>query len=396
MRLSPSHIAALGLALAGCKGVSRQAVSRDSAGVTVKVFGNPAKLGGPEWRSRVLFTTQTADSVFLGRYVDARFAPDTSLIVSHDDELLVFDPKGTFVRTLGRNGLGPGEYKLITRVGIAADGTLLINDFSTLRLTELKPSGEIRRVVPHLGRPSATYEVEPVTLLADGRILAGFWQLRPNRVDSGLKVGAFDRDPAPLSLYDSSGQFLETIHTWPGLERIRGEMRLPPPFARTTLVQGRGSYVAISQTDSLDLTLLAEAKPILRLIGATSGQTPTSSMVAQWEHHTRADLGDDAEIYLQAIQGAPQVPALPTLGGLGIDDRGNVWLGAYSLPSDTIRRWTVLTPQGEVIGQLTLPTAPGRALPGFRDVLDIFGDRLAILRESSDGALYVEVRQIGR
>jgi hypothetical protein len=93
------------------------------------------------------------------------------------------------------------------------------------------------------------------------------------------------------------------------------------------------------------------------------------------------------------VHNAARVTTLPSLGALAVDEVGNVWLGAYASPGDTLRAWWVVSPTGTVLGRLELPTGRARTLPGHREVLDVFADRLVLLRETDDGELYFEVRR---
>ncbi|HXI21322.1 MAG TPA: hypothetical protein VNH46_09565, partial [Gemmatimonadales bacterium] len=392
--------AALGVLLACRPAPERRGAGegpRDSAGITIRRLPPLPEITSPAWHSTGLFTTLALDSLPLGRLVDARFQADGSVIITQDTRLLRLAPDGRLAGTMGREGDGPGEFRLITALGLAADGTLLIGDL-TQRVTELNPESRALRALPFLGGPAPRYERVPAALLPDGGILASYWQQRPNRDTPGLHLGAFDRDSAPLLLYDSSGALVAALGTWPGLERARvtldGEpARLPPPFARTFLIRSRGRATAVTVTDSLDLSLYRDTTLVLRLIGPAPAAGPSRADLASWELALKRDFPDVAERYLRAIHEAPRVPTLPALEGLGLDDLGRLWIGYRRLATDSLRRWLVLAPDGTPLGHLDLPALPLQALPGGRELLDIAGDRLALLREVPTGEPYVEVRR---
>jgi hypothetical protein len=241
--------------------------------------------------------------------------------------------------------------------------------------------------------------VEPLTLLPEGRILATFWQQRPNREEAGLQAGAFERDSAPLLLFDSAGAIRATLGVWPGLERARvslegADARLPPPYGRTVLAQGRGSWVAITPTDSLDLSLYSDTALVLRLTSTRPTARPTPELIRAWEHTLTSDFPDVAPIYRRAIQAAPVIPSLPLIGALGLDGHGHIWLGSYTSPTDTLRQWIIVSDAGEVVGRIALPALHAHALPGHRELLDVYGDRIALRRETADGESFVEVRRV--
>lgn len=59
-----------------------------------------------------------------------------------------FDDQGRFVRSVGRAGDGPGEFRQQRWMGQCADGTIAVQDGAHGNLTMLTPSGEFRRTVP--------------------------------------------------------------------------------------------------------------------------------------------------------------------------------------------------------------------------------------------------------
>lgn len=401
MRFNPArHLgvpatASILFVLGGC-GPRHEALPAAATGVPIVHLDPSAPGAAPVWRTEVLYTTLSHDSARLDRYLDARLIPDSILIVSRINDLLVFGPDGRLLQLLGRAGDGPGEYKWIYRLGLAADGTLLVGDLGDGRVTRLTPKGGAR-VTRYLGSLSPSHEVEPLTLLSSGQILATYWQQRPNRDETWGMVGAFRRDSSPLMLFDVDGTRRATLGTWPGLERATVPIgHLAPPFARTALTQARGDFAAISVTDSLDLTLYRDTQAVLHLVGPQPGGTATSEMRTQWEKTLESDFSDAVKAYRDAIRDAPAVPALPALAGLGIGDGGEVWLGLFAAPADTGRRWLVVSPEGKALGEVLLPALPLHTLPGWREVLDVSGDRLALRRETADGEPYVEVRRIFR
>lgn len=402
---SRASIAALTLLLFACRPSQQEfpiSSRHDSTGalvVTLKSLNQPT---APRWRSSQVFSTARSDIAPLGRYVDARFLPDTSLVVAHTSELLVFTPSGTLARTIGRNGDGPGEYRVINRLGISENGTLLVGDMGSGRVTLLGPDGTVRGILPRLGSPSPSYEMDPLTLLPGGRIVARYWQARPNRDAVGIRRGAFERDSAPLLLFDfTAARAATTLGNWDGLERARVSLggepaRLPPPFARTALFHARGDWMVAGPTDSLDLTVFHDTTRTLRLVAHAVRHLPTSTDAGAWSAAITRDYPDIAARYLDAIADGAQVPAFPALGCVRLDERGDLWVGAYEVPGTSERPWWIFSPEGAVLGTLTLPGYDEPMMASACEILDIFGDRIALLREDTSGAPFIEVRRLLR
>jgi hypothetical protein len=376
--------------------------ARDSSGTPLVILNSLNQPSAPGWRTTLLYSTARADSLPLGFYVDARFQRDSSLVVTHNGELLVFTPAGELARTIGREGDGPGEFRVINRLAIAEDGTLLVGDMGSGRVTLLESSGAVRRIVPRLGSATPSYEVDPLTLLPDGRIVAAYWQARPNRDAVGIAREGFERDSAPLLLFDSSGSgVVARLGSWEGLERATvslqgGRARLPPPFARTALFHARGSWIAAGSTDSLDLLLYHDTVATLRLVAPWRRHLPGAGAAGRWEAAIRREYPDVASMYLEAVAAARRVSALPALGAVRVDDGGNLWVGAHIVPGEGERQWWIFSRVGSPMGTLKLPAWDEPMMSAACELLDVFGDRIALLRADSSGAPYVEVHRLIR
>ncbi|MGH7751334.1 MAG: 6-bladed beta-propeller [Gemmatimonadales bacterium] len=110
--------------------------------------------------------------------------------------IAVFDSAGRFLRRIGRGGDGPGEFRWIYVVAMAAGDTLHVPDSRHRRETTLSPS---YRVVRSRSFPSVVYEMVPLpggtsvtNVVSGSRELAG---LPLQIVDTGGKVlRAFGND----------------------------------------------------------------------------------------------------------------------------------------------------------------------------------------------------------
>jgi 6-bladed beta-propeller len=76
-----------------------------------------------------------------GRYtVDAR----GNLYIEDDSDMgiKVFDPRGKYLRTIGRKGNGPGEFGQISDMALLPGGRLLVTDFEARRTSFFNPEGQ--------------------------------------------------------------------------------------------------------------------------------------------------------------------------------------------------------------------------------------------------------------
>lgn len=83
--------------------------------------------------------------------------PDGSLFVADiRGDLRSYDPDGRFVRTLARQGEGPGEVTYVVGMDVSVDGRLAVLDFGNGRVSVFSADGDLVRDIrlrPSAGRP---------------------------------------------------------------------------------------------------------------------------------------------------------------------------------------------------------------------------------------------------
>lgn len=213
----------LALALAACDGQSGAAPLRvtESGGVRTIHISELSRISFPSWSTRLIFSTEGDDSLALAPTVQAGFTADSNLWVTAGAEAVVVDQGGHVTRKVGRSGDGPGEFRQIFHLGVTAAGTVIISDVGSGRLAEFGPTGALLRTVRRIGGATGL-DIDAITQLSDGRILATAWQHRPNRLGApGVTVGTITRDSAPLIVLDSAGTQIGQLGLWSGRERAR-------------------------------------------------------------------------------------------------------------------------------------------------------------------------------
>jgi len=86
-----------------------------------------------------------------------------------EDRIDVFDQTGLYVRTIGRRGSGPGEFRIISSLGWIGD-TLWVADQALRRITLFTRDGALLEVLPPLviGSPRTSRGFRITALLGDG------------------------------------------------------------------------------------------------------------------------------------------------------------------------------------------------------------------------------------
>jgi hypothetical protein len=85
-------------------------------------------------------------------YKPSRYMVDTTGKIYISDEsdkaIKVFDQNGTFLKSIGRRGDGPGEFNSIGYMAILPNGNILVMDFQSRRTSLFKPDGEFINSYP--------------------------------------------------------------------------------------------------------------------------------------------------------------------------------------------------------------------------------------------------------
>ena len=349
------------------------------------------------WTSRLVYSTLGMDDVQIGdgESLFARFLPDRSLVLATGPQLLVLKADGTFGTTLARDGEGPGEFRVISAFGIGPAGTLFASDHLSARFAELSQAGDMRRYIPRLRPISEDLDTHPFAMLSDGRILAAPSQSRPARKPPRDATGGrIVRDAVPIARYDTAGEITDTLLLLPGLERSNGFVA---PFSQIALYAGRGRTWVAGVSDSLDLKVFNETEPVGHLLARRIGQPVSSDMRLRRNSLVQEEWGAETGAAIASRQEEmPVTGILPDVGGVVVDDRGALWVGAYVTPGTAERRWYVFDTNGRSLGRLDLPSLIRPLVPTRTELLDVAYGRVAIVRTSDDGELYLEVRDVIR
>ncbi len=380
----------------------------DSAGVRFVHISDVRALSLPRLDTRLVYST--APDLLLVRVGGAVFLPDSSLVLADGStEIIFLDPDGRVNGRTGREGEGPGEYLDIARVGVGADGTLYAYDRRQRRFTFMDAQGTVTGVssIERLG------EIVPLTHLAGGDMTAVF---EPRvSLPPGLQRG-----PLFLLRGSQSWEDVDTLGWWPGKERIVTSARdrwHPVAFGATALYAGRGPYTALATTDSLDVSLYEGPLRVARIRGGASPREITAMDMAAW---TDLFLGmfpeERRSIERGRLEDSTERETYPAFAALTVDAGGRIWLGDYARLEEQERRWTVFGSDGQPTGTLNLPVfrpewvrISAGAMTGYgwvefettipsaeHELLDVMGDRVAILRRDDLAGEFVEVYEVVR
>lgn len=333
--------ACLGLALAAACG-SGQAAETPRTGVsqaTLNVSGwslrEQALAGGSTADENAqLYTVTSVAEDAEGRFYVSNFG---------EKRVLVFDSTGTYVRTIGRGGKGPGEFSAPRAVAIA-NGELVVLDLGAARISRFALA-----TGAHLGDVSLPQNVGmPVDMRVapDGRAAVEYRSKPAAGVQSPTLV-------VPVNL-------------------VSGALDMAAAVRMDTVarVQVRATEGKRKTLRTLDLPFAARPVWDLEPGGAVTYGTGAEFVVrrsaagavaerfraqGQPQPVTRADQeAFFAEPARKSLRGEIRFPeSKPFFTGLRVDPAGNVWLNVPAAAEG--EQWEVRDPSGRRLGELRLP-----------------------------------------
>jgi hypothetical protein len=300
----------------------------------------------------------------LSNVVGAARLSDGRIVVANREtnDLRYYDAQGKHVRTAGRKGDGPGEFRFMDAIGTAGD-TVLVWDAFARRVSRFDGRGDFAGSTP-LAALDLPFPVL-AGFLADGSML-----IRPRGdpekdesregeyVDSvtylrfsartGARIGA-------LGPYLGGELFLATANrNWMSGAVIFGKRGMVAPARQ-------GFYRA--ESDRFQATFHAPDGTPVRTVGRP--HEPVRATAADVAAGREALQRGDEEI----LRMAPDMAAaqrrlaetithrstLPAISQLRVDRADNLWIQAYVPPDASVAEWSVFDPQGRWLGVVEVP-----------------------------------------
>ncbi|MCG6955435.1 MAG: hypothetical protein LJF04_05530, partial [Gemmatimonadetes bacterium] len=302
-------------------------------------------------------------------------------------EIRVFGPDGSFRRTVGRKGEGPGELSWPSYMTALAGDSLAVWDSRGGRVTVFAPDGSLGRVTPvafdGYGRPFV------VSFFADGSMVG---QSRWNAGSfSGGEQPAFRLDSAVLVVNTADGALVDTMGVFPGSETVQSMhrsgdmvtmMMASTRFGRSLQFAAHPEGVWAGFGDHFELHLHDAAdghvKRILRAPGLDAPLTDAEVAEIEAEAMEEAENPDQRQ-RAQSVNDLSARPELrPAYDALVVDDHGRLWLRRWEGTTPETLRWWVFGPDAALLGYVDLPgrfrleeVRNGQAWGVARDELDV-------------------------
>lgn len=336
----------------------------------------------------VIGVAEGAPELEFAGIIGASFLGD-SLIAMGDAgsrELRIFDREGKVVRTMGRQGSGPGEFEFPSWFSTCGTDTLFVRDIKGSTLSRFSIDGHLvgkatLRMGPTAGPPRALVCGPAGTFVAITHTKLG---------QDEMRQPAPFRGQTSVLLIDHDGHVRSTLGTFPaGEEYFLGLSVRPRPLGKRTLIAADDERVYVGTGDSYAVTMFS----------ANGQQLGELSRAVPLRRITRSDRDAYIESQLAGVRnpdqrenGMRQLRALsypdeyPAYGALIVADNGSVWIGDFDPLERPPSQWRVFDRGGQLIGRITTPI-------GF-ELYEIRKDELIGRDRDADGVERVVVYRI--
>ena len=334
----------------------------------------------------------------LGRVTGAVRLGDGTVVVGDDQskDLRFFDRAGRHLRTVGREGGGPGEFKAVGSLAALGD-SLVVADFNNRRVSVFAPDGSLARAIP-LDAGGSTDFTFPEGYLGDGSVLLSSGGMFDRGSESGvsrdsvtyLRLPAAGGAPRELGRFVGGEMFVQS-----GGGAV---MVGPRAFGRSAEVEVVPDGFFYGSTDTYEIRRYDASGRLLRLVRRT--QEPRAVTPADIERYKAARLKQAAEIrggrfremQEKSLAAMSYPETMPAHGPFRADRAGNLWVSEFQVTSDDPGKWTVFDPQGRMLGTVATPArfrvleiGDDYVLGAWKDELDVDHVRLYPLEKPGAG-----------
>lgn len=356
------------------------ATATDSAGI--RVVTNPpgdlvyAELAADPTLSIGQFSGP--EELLFGRIATARRDAADNVVVADRQayEIRIFDPQGRHLRSLGREGEGPGEFESLQGAWPVAGGGIVTADILLARITQFGADGTPTATATLSGREDLF--VLPVGLTGPDMVLSRASprsrvrpvDFAPGSVEDALMsmFGGEENRRLLFVRHRLDGALVDTVAE--GRDALQSsvstgsgpewEMRtFTVPFSPRSVAAGSPNGAVVTDGAAYGIHVFGEDGS-LRLIARLDDSRPVRTD-AHLERYVRGYLpGSDERVIQDEIERYRQSPlpdSLPAYTDLLFAGGGEVWAQRYRLPGAPTRRWDVFAPDGVYLGRVAVPAS---------------------------------------
>lgn len=379
---SPLHCApllALLLALPGCGEGSRASsaiTAYDSAGVRVVVNSAPVWPEDEAWtfaaEPELVIGEVDGDAPYMLSGVrDAIRLSDGRIVIANggSHELRVFDARGGFLESLGREGSGPGEFNNLNSLHLLPGDSLAVWDGLLRRLTVFAPDGSVGR--EQTFRALASFMPPVIGVFSDGTLLSSTGR----RGATGAAREEY-RDTLLWVRVRSDTTWMDVIGRSLGAEQMQlaseaSATNYQVMFGRTAHAAGGRDRWFSGENGRYEIDVRNPAGALAAVIRRTVEPRPVrpEELAAARDRESRDRArADSAMRSFMAGNGGTFTPGArlevdeiphremyPFFDRLLVDQQENLWVRDYMSAGEETQVWSVFDRAGRWLGEVETP-----------------------------------------
>ena len=358
-------------------------LTTDSAGIRIvhsQPMNSDATCAVSEEPTVVIGDDESDENQWFSRLGGAARMSDESIVAVDrgSAQIRVYDPDGRHLRTMGRQGEGPGEFENGPfQMWIAAGDTIWAGDYFPWRYNLFTAEGEFVRGV---GLTPQFINSSSAGGVLDNGYSVNSSEKRSRKADFSMA------DTMIVERHGPDGQLVDTLARIPNGRwgqddhEALGTYWLPRLFYAGAEVDAGGFTVALAYGMNTEVRVLDDEFN-LRLIvrWAEPGREVTGADVDAWRedyvaNRERPDFSPMAEAHDATIsEDRPVAELFPAISSVVVGRDGRIWVRQYDRPRE-VRGWLAFEPDGQFLCHL----AP---LPGS---IREFGSDYVLLRQESE------------
>ncbi len=311
----------------------------------------------------------------------------------------LFGPSGALVRSFGRRGDGPGEFREIASATVMSGDSILLFDRRHRRGTWLNDGFELIATVPVPG--PVTLGTAPINLLplGAGVLVAHRSRFEDSLLEPGIEIQR-SRSREDLLLFRADGTLLDSVSAFEGRHGVRTtDADYRAPWSVRPFVAVDPARVAYGTGDTWRVSLLTRDFGPARDLRWPSMNEPLSpGEVDLFRTQVRgtlpAQMTDAQADQLLDIQFSPKIlpNTRPAIGRVILDSDGPIWVGRFRPLSWPIpwepTDWVILAADGTPTSRVHLPDQAR--------LEEVRGDTLLVVERDSLDVEHVAVYRLQR
>lgn len=266
-------------------------------------------------------------------------------------EIRIYGPDGAYVRTIGRAGDGPGEFRSLASVDVTAADSIVAFDSGGRRVSVFDSSGVYARSWAFESPGRGIYPGK-ARVLEDGTVVIAFLRGRM----PGDAPGLF-REHGSVVWYSSNGNELGAIAQLPGQEwyySAEQGILIALPLGRGSHFSATRRYVYIG--DGNDLVAYSAAGDSAYAMRPFEARPVSQDDIDRDSDRRLAALPSETHPKYQALFAElPYPDSLPRYSRVVGGESDNILIEQYRASPDQRSSWQVTGPGGEPVASLELP-----------------------------------------